>query len=508
MCEKHAKSAMKFQPNVDKALALTQQTNLPQSAPTSGATSQTRARKMSSFTKKKIDWLWDARIPFRTLTTVSGDPDQGKSLLTLYIAAQLSKGEPMYGDDEINVPPSDTLLLVAEDDPESTLLPRLEAAGADTDRVHLLESVMLNGKGETIGERLAQLDTDLQNIMDVLNANLNIRLVIIDPISSFLGNTSMNKEQEVRRVLNPLLREAQKRKIAVLLVVHFNKNSETRSAMDRVGGAKALVGLGRAAWTCVSEPKQETEDGEPMPLDGVDRHLFLKLKGNLAPSSLGGLVYALTSRPIEVEAEDGLKVMADTPYVQWIGKTESTAQEVVINGQAKPAGRRFEKVDAVSKWLRGFLDKTNGAAWSADILEAGAARGYSERTLRRYLTEKLHGDIRRVGMETQWVLPGAQLLPHKTVAMPGADAVSDDAIPAEQPEAIPDVIGEAVPTPKKKTRTPRKKRNTVALDVEPETVTSEAAAPLDDLVAPLAGLVEPASQPIMAGDPGAGSEAF
>ena len=39
--------------------------------------------------------------------------------------------------------PAQVLILSAEDDPETTLRPRLEAAGADMDRIHLLESVVL-----------------------------------------------------------------------------------------------------------------------------------------------------------------------------------------------------------------------------------------------------------------------------------------------------------------------------------------------------------------------------
>ena len=57
-------------------------------------------------------------------------------------------------------------------------------------------------------------------------------------------------------MLQPLANRARESGLAVVMVAHFNKNSETRSAMDRVGGAKAIVGMGRAAWTCVREPEK------------------------------------------------------------------------------------------------------------------------------------------------------------------------------------------------------------------------------------------------------------
>jgi hypothetical protein len=278
--------------------------------------------------------------------------------------------------------------------------------------------------------------------MGVLNTNPNIRLIVIDPISSFLGNTPMNKEQEVRNVLNPLLKEAQKRKIAVVLVAHFNKNSETRSAIDRVGGAKAIVGLGRAAWTCVREPKDdsEVEPGEPMKIEDPERRMFLKLKGNLTPSSIGGLVYTIVTAPVEVETEDGKKEMVDTPFIKWLGRTESNAQDVVIDG--KSTDPRKVKADASLQWLNEYLNKTGGSAWSDDVVEAGALRGYSARTLQR-LAARLKLDLIRVGphRQTQWVKPGALLQPETTAppvkkARGGKGAVSLESVKVDvEPEA-------------------------------------------------------------------------
>ena len=99
-------------------------------------------RRMSSYAKKKIYWLWQDRIPFGSLCTIAGDPDEGKSLITLYVAARVSRGQKLY-DNTTDTEPAEVLILSAEDDPETTLRPRLEAAGANLDRIHLLESVVL-----------------------------------------------------------------------------------------------------------------------------------------------------------------------------------------------------------------------------------------------------------------------------------------------------------------------------------------------------------------------------
>ena len=366
--------------------------------------------RMSDVKKKKVLWLWPGRVPKGTITTLAGEPDEGKSLVTLYVAACVTRGIPFYG--ELNAPNvGDVLLLCAEDDAATTLAPRLEAAGADLTRVHSINSVVLtDGAGRTVSERLAQLDADLQSITQLLDKNPAVSLIIVDPISSFLGSVPMWKEQEVRRVLGPLVKLCQQRRIAAVLVAHFNKKSESRSALDRVGGAKALVGLGRAAWTCVREPKSDdaTADSpkDSMKLVDLERRMFLKLKGNLTPSSLGGLLYTIKTKPVEVmNDETGKPETVEIPHIVWLGKTDSTAQDVVINGlTAKPKTR----VELAAEWLKSYLDEV-GVAWYSEVKRIGSENGHGERNLQRALgTLRGYRSIPAGGTSSQWLRPGAQ----------------------------------------------------------------------------------------------------
>jgi putative DNA primase/helicase len=368
---------------------------------------KTRTRRMSETRKKKLYWMWQNRIPYGTLSTIAGDPDEGKSLITLYLAAHVSRGEKLYGNTE-DTEPGEVLLLSAEDDPEITLRPRLEAAGAYLNNIHLLESVMLtDGAGKADSERIAQLDTDIKAIERILDENPDIKLIIIDPISSFLGSANINREQEVRRVLQPLARRARNSNLAVVMVAHFNKNSETRSAMDRVGGAKAIVGMGRAAWTCIREPKREAKEGEPMPVEDPDRRLFLKLKGNLAPSKIGGLVYTIKTVLIEVEDKRGKPVLEEQPYILWVEETSSTAQEVVIDRQGFT---KTNKIEPVKNWLKSYLESAGGLAPAEKITAAAVELGYTTSTLNR-ARQQLRLKQGWVGRESHWALPGATFPP-------------------------------------------------------------------------------------------------
>jgi hypothetical protein len=242
-------------------------------------------------------------------------------------------------------------------------------------------------------------------IEKVLDEHPGIKLVIIDPISSFLGGASINKEQDVRRVLQPLAKRARDYDLAVIMVAHFNKNSETRSAMDRVGGAKAIVGMGRSAWTCVREPEKETKEGEPMPIQDPERRLFLKLKNNLAPSRIGGLVYTIKTAPVEVEGKDGPE-MVDQPYIVWLEGTDRTAHEVVIGD--KNGTKKSHKTEDAKTWLREFLEAAGGCATAESIDMVGSLKGFGttrDGTLRRAkgMLGVTQGWIGRV---SHWGLPG------------------------------------------------------------------------------------------------------
>src|SRR5207245_4346645 len=61
---------------------------------------------------KRLKWLWDARIPLGKITLFAGNPDNGKSLAVMSVAAICSTGRTFPNDVPNLVPPSDALLLL------------------------------------------------------------------------------------------------------------------------------------------------------------------------------------------------------------------------------------------------------------------------------------------------------------------------------------------------------------------------------------------------------------
>ena len=103
----------------------------------------------------------------------------GKSYVTLSLAAAISRGAPMpFGD----VPdgPASVVIMSAEDDPARTIVPRLNAAGADLSKIHTLRSV-IQADGTEV---MPSLDIDLRAIEDAAVRLGDCRLILIDPISA------------------------------------------------------------------------------------------------------------------------------------------------------------------------------------------------------------------------------------------------------------------------------------------------------------------------------------
>ena len=78
---------------------------------------------------RRVEWLWEGRIPLGKIAVLDGDPGLGKSAVTLDLAARVTTGSPMPdGSPGSN---GGVLVLNAEDDEADTIVPRLAAMGRE-----------------------------------------------------------------------------------------------------------------------------------------------------------------------------------------------------------------------------------------------------------------------------------------------------------------------------------------------------------------------------------------
>jgi hypothetical protein len=337
---------------------------------TAPASKRLTIQTASKVVTKKVQWLWKHRVPLGKLTLFVGVPGSGKSLCAGDVAARLSTGADWF-DAENTFKPSETLMLVGEDDVDDTTTPRLEAAGADLSKIHFVKSVITDeGKSDTPEDREIQFDKDLVQIEDHLKANPNIRLIIVDPVSNYMGAAKMNAEQEVRAVLIPLKNLAERRGVSIIAVMHLNKKSDT-SAINRVGGAMAFVGVARAAYLFQASD-HELEEGA---VNRLQQHFMVLLKCNIT-KKVDGLVYEIPAKPVTVEGSDEWM-----PIIRFIGTTTTNA-EGLLQQKSESRGRPTETLTTAKAWLREFL--MGGPKPSGEIIKAGKElQNLSARTIER-----------------------------------------------------------------------------------------------------------------------------
>lgn len=195
--------------------------------------------------QKKIDWLWRNRIPVGMLTLLSSRPGLGKTLIACAIAASITMGREFPDGERSDL--GSVVFLDAENPTDTILVPRLQAAGCDLTRVHIITGRTTkaeDGKTVPAGITLADLPTIDRAIARVPDC----RLLIVDPVGSYLGaRTDSHRDNEVRAVLQPIADLALRRQIAVLMIAHHRKQ-DSGFADDLVLGSRAFTGLCRISW--------------------------------------------------------------------------------------------------------------------------------------------------------------------------------------------------------------------------------------------------------------------
>jgi putative DNA primase/helicase len=239
------------------------------------------SRNAALIIPEAIDWLWPGRLALGKHTCIAGEPGVGKSQLSISIIAAVTTTTGSWPCGEGYSPIcGNVILLSAEDGANDTIVPRLMAAGADRTRVEIIYAVReFDRDGD---HRSFNLQTDIALLKRKIAEIGNVVLIIIDPISSYLGKTDSHKNSEVRGVLEPLSEMAERCRVAVLSITHFNKTgaNNTTKAMHRFIGSIAFTGAPRVAFCVIEDAENE------------GRYLMLHAKNNLAAIPQG-LAYRL-----------------------------------------------------------------------------------------------------------------------------------------------------------------------------------------------------------------------
>jgi energy-coupling factor transporter ATP-binding protein EcfA2 len=338
-------------------------------------------RRVSEVEARPVRWLWPGRIARGKVTLLAGHPGLGKSQACLSLAAIVSKGGT-WPVDGTPCESGSVLICSAEDDAEDTIRPRLEAAGADLSRCHILEAVEMREPDGTVTRRGFSLSDDLLRLSAQLAELRDVALVIIDPLTAYLGKTDSHKAADVRAVLAPLGEVAAKHGAAIVAVSHLRK-SGAGEAMLQVTGSLAFVAAARAVYIVAKD------QADPA------RRLMLPMKNNLGDDQTG---YAFRIESVNLPGS------IETSRVTWeAGRVTVTADEALAPAQASE--ERTEVAEAAD-WLRGVI--AGGAIEAKDVLRFGEAQGFNGRTVQR-ARERIGAISKREGFgkgsRVVWTLP-------------------------------------------------------------------------------------------------------
>ncbi len=322
------------------------------------------AQPLAEIRPERIKWLWPDRVPFGMLSMLAGDPGLGKSLLTIDLAAKVSRAA------------GEVLLLSAEDHAGATIRPRAMAANADLARIHI---VAMSREGLDEGLRLPD-DCDA---LDTLVEKHKARLVVIDPLMAHMADgVDSHSDKSSRTALAPLHHMAERRGCAVLFVLHLNK-AKGADPMYRTGGSIAVPAAVRSALLLARDP--DDPDG-----DRGSQRVLAHFKCNLGEFA-ESLTYSIGS--VQLPGDEGLSA----PRLMKIGTSETSGADLLNAGSGEERSERSEAIEILEKEL------ADGPVRVKEVKAAVLAAGVSPRTLDRAKSSlRVTSDRKGFGAEGEW----------------------------------------------------------------------------------------------------------
>jgi energy-coupling factor transporter ATP-binding protein EcfA2 len=308
---------------------------------------------------RPVEWLWPYRFAAGEMALLAGDGGLGKSSLLLAIAGIVTRGAE-WPDRSGRATLGSVVVVSAEDDRETTLVPRLTAMGADLSKIFFVtakKTIKREGQVPVVSPMSLE---NRDYWRETLSRIPDCRLMVLDPLPSYLGRSiNDSKNVELRSVIEPFLDEVTRpAKICLACNTHLNKSITAGTPLHRVSGSMAYGALPRNVHLVILDP------------ENPEKRLFCQAKCNNAPAALPAIRYEMA------KAEVGLKGNIETAYPVF------DADPVTVNlGDAMaPASSRRErpreKTLEVARWLLRHLRKATNPVPLRDIFMAAGAENY------------------------------------------------------------------------------------------------------------------------------------
>ena len=289
--------------------------------------------RMSDVELTPVEWLWKPYLPFGKLSVLQGNPGEGKTYFAMHLAAACTNGKLLPNMERME--PFNVIYQTAEDGLGDTVKPRLIEAGADLDRVLVID------------DSEVQLTLSDERIEKAIIEN-NARLVIIDPIQAYLGaDVDMNRANEVRPIFMRLGQVAQRTGCAILLIGHLNKAAGMQSLQRGLGSIDIAAAVRSVMF--IGKLKHDPT-----------MRILTHEKSSLAPPG-ASLAFSL----------------GDESGFRWVGEYDITADEMLSGIEPQRETKTQQAKDLICTLLAGGKQ-----VLSEDIDKAALERGIPGRTVR------------------------------------------------------------------------------------------------------------------------------
>ena len=289
--------------------------------------------RMSDVELTPVEWLWKPYLPFGKLSVLQGNPGEGKTYFAMHLAAACTNGKLLPNMERME--PFNVIYQTAEDGLGDTVKPRLIEAGADLDRVLVID------------DSEVQLTLSDERIEKAIVEN-NARLVIIDPIQAYLGaDVDMNRANEVRPIFMRLGQVAQRTGCAILLIGHLNKAAGMQSLQRGLGSIDIAAAVRSVMF--IGKLKHDPT-----------MRILTHEKSSLAPPG-ASLAFSL----------------GDEGGFRWVGEYDITADEMLSGIEPQRETKTQQAKDLICALLAGGKQ-----VLSEDIDKAALERGIPGRTVR------------------------------------------------------------------------------------------------------------------------------
>ena len=289
--------------------------------------------RMSDVELTPVEWLWKPYLPFGKLSVLQGNPGEGKTYFAMHLAAACTNGKLLPNMERME--PFNVIYQTAEDGLGDTVKPRLIEAGADLDRVLVID------------DSDVQLTLSDERIEKAIVEN-NARLVIIDPIQAYLGaDVDMNRANEVRPIFMRLGQVAQRTGCAILLLGHLNKAAGMQSLQRGLGSIDIAAAVRSVMF--IGKLKHDPT-----------MRILTHEKSSLAPPGVS-LAFSL----------------GDEGGFRWVGEYDITADEMLSGIEPQRETKTQQAKDLICTLLAGGKQ-----VLSEDIDKAALERGIPGRTVR------------------------------------------------------------------------------------------------------------------------------